>query len=146
MSCATASKSRIEAIVEAFENGTIEAGEFDHESHTLVAWHYLQDLPLLDAIARFTCAVKRLAVKLGAPGKYHETITWFYLVKIAERCSAEPGADWAAFKAANPDLFDRDPMLVDKYYSRSLLHSATARRLFVLPDRRAALESPRNQF
>ena len=83
---------------------------------------------------RFTDAIKRLTKKLGVTSKYHETITWFYLIKIAERCnSAEPG-DWQAFKDANPDLFAWNPSLFEKYYSRDLLSSETARRMFVLPD------------
>jgi hypothetical protein len=134
MNSAALAESGVADIVEAFENATLEPGGFDHEAHILVAWHYLQDMSLIDAIARFTRAIKRLTRKLGVASKYHETITWFYLIKIAERCKAEPGADWPRFRAANPDLFARKPTLVEKYYSRTLLASATARRMFVLPD------------
>ncbi len=130
-SCAQA---RVADIVAAFEKATLDPASFDHEAHILVAWHYLQELSLLDAISRFTSAIKQLTRKLGVASKYHETITWFYLIKIAERCKAEPGADWPRFRAANPDLFARKPTLVEKYYSRTLLASATARRMFVLPD------------
>ena len=125
---------QIEQMMAAFESATLEPGGFDHEAHILVAWRYLQDLPLLDAIARFTGAIKRLTEKLGVPGKYHETITWFYLIKIAERLGADAAEDWPAFKAANPDLFTWNPSLIDRYYSKRLLGSDTARRSFVLPD------------
>lgn len=129
-----ATESAIEGLVEAFENATLAAAAFDHEAHVLVAWHYLRDLTLLEAIARFTRAIKRLTQQLGLAGKYHETLTCFYLLKIAERRQANPHADWRAFKAANPDLFARRPRLIDRYYSKRLLESQAARRSFVLPD------------
>jgi hypothetical protein len=129
--------ARIEQIVEAFENSTVQPEGFDHEAHILVGWRYLQDLSLLDAITRFTDAIKRLTRKLGVPSKYHETITWFYLIQIAERCSENLAADWPAFKAANPDLFAWNPSLIEKYYSDALLSSDTARRMFVFPDLRS---------
>jgi hypothetical protein len=125
---------RIEQIVAAFENATIDPDDFDHEAHLLVGWRYLQDLSLLDSINRFTGALKRLTRKLGVPAKYHETITWFYLIKIAERCGGQAATDWPAFKAANPDLLQRNPAHIRQYYSESLLSSETARRLFVFPD------------
>ena len=126
--------SHIEQVVEAFEKATIDAADFDHEAHLLVGWRYLQDLSLLDAIKRFSGALKRLTRKLGVASKYHETITWFYLIKIAERCRGKAATDWPAFKAANPDLFACDPSIVRQYYSESLLASEDARRLFVFPD------------
>ncbi len=137
MTATNAADAGIERIVEAFENATLEPGGFNHEAHILVGWRYLQDLSLLDAITRFTDAIKRLTRKLGVPTKYHETITWFYLIKIAERCSDDLTADWPAFKAANPDLFAWNPSLIEKYYSNALLSSDTARRMFVFPDQRS---------
>lgn len=134
MNAVVAAEARIEHIIEAFENATLEPGGFDHEAHILVAWHYLQQRSLLDAITRFTRAIKRLTRKLGVSAKYHETITWFYLIKIAERLKASPGAEWTAFKSANPDLFAWNPSLIEKYYSKDLLSSDTARHMFVFPD------------
>ena len=131
MSATAVADGRIEQIVAAFEDATIDAEEFDHEAHLLVGWRYLQDYSLLDSIKRFSSALRRLTRKLGVPTKYHETITWFYLIKIAERKAA---TDWAAFKTANPDLFERNPSLIRQYYSESLLSSECARQAFVLPD------------
>jgi hypothetical protein len=131
MSSTADADRRIEQLVTAFENATIDAREFDHEAHLMVSWRFLQEQSLLDAIRRFSAALKRLTRKLDVPGKYHETITCFYLIKIAERQAA---SDWPAFKDANPDLFARNPSLIRQYYSKSLLASEDARRAFVLPD------------
>ena len=134
MSAVAADDPRIAETVRAFENATLKPGGFNHEAHIKVAWGYLQEYKQLDAINRFTAAIKRLTETLGVPDKYHETITWFYLLKIAERCQGKTGADWHAFKAENPDLFEWNPSIVRKYYSDALLSSETARRMFVLPD------------
>jgi hypothetical protein len=131
MSAAAVADGRIERIVVEFENATIDAAEFDHEAHVLVGWRYLQDYSLLDSIKRYSGALQRLTRKLGVPTKYHETITWFYLIKTAER---KAQTDWAAFKTTNPDLFERNPSLVQQYYSESLLSSDDARQAFVFPD------------
>jgi len=70
------------------------------------------------------------------PSKYHQTITWFYRIQIAVRGRGQADTDWPQFKAANADLFEQNPHLIQKFYSESLLSSETARRLFVLPDLR----------
>ncbi len=134
MSSTALADRRIEQLVAAFENATIDARDFDHEAHLLVGWRFLQDQSLLDAIKRFSAALKRLTRKLEVPGKYHKTITWFYLIKIAERCTGQTATNWPVFKDANPDLFARNPSLIRQYYSKSLLASEDARRAFVLPD------------
>jgi hypothetical protein len=46
-------------------------------------------------------------------------------------------ADWVSFRAANSDLFDRKPSILERYYSPQTLRSDLARRIFVLPDARA---------
>ena len=138
MNATALAKSTIEMdiaqIVQEFENATIDPAVFNHETHILVGWWYLQEHDLLQAITRFTSAVRQLTRKLGVEGKYHETITWFYLIKIAERCGDTVGRDWPAFKAANPDLFSWNPGVLQTYYSDAALFSDTARRMFILPD------------
>ena len=124
----------IEQVVREFENGTIAPGEFSHESHIQVGWWYLQQYDLLEAITRFTAAIRHLTRKLGVVEKYHETITWFFLITIAERCQAAETQDWPSFKAANPDLFQWNPGLLQRYYSDERLQSGPARCMFVLPD------------
>ena len=123
--------------VDAFERGEIDPDAFDHEAHVYVAWLYLERFPLPAALEKFDAALRRLTVKLGIPGKYHATITWFFLLLIGERCGADPGADWHRFRRRNADLFEDGGML-ERYYSRQMLASDRARRSFVLPDRLSA--------
>jgi len=124
--------------IAALEEGTLDVDNFDHEAHIYVAWLYLAEFLPADAIARFSAALKRLTAKLGVPGKYHETITWFFMLLIAERREAIHSEDWLAFRQGNADLFASDQDLIGRYYSSELLGSTRARRTFVMPDRLAA--------
>jgi len=117
------------------ERGTIDAERFGHEAHVYAAWLFVNEYGPDVAADRFAKALKRLTTSLGEPGKYHETITRFYMALIAERQGQRPDADWPAFKTANGDLFGRSGNVLSRYYSRERLASDEARRAFVLPDR-----------
>ena len=123
--------------IEAFEHGEIDSERFDHEAHVFVAWLYLERYPLLIAIEKFDAALRRLTRKLGVPGKYHATITWFFMLLIEQRRNNEPGSDWSRFRAVNDDLTANGGIL-KLYYTRETLQSERARQSFVLPDRCAA--------
>ena len=120
--------------VEEFEAGTIDPDLFDHEAHVYVAWSYVQDYELKDAIVRFCSALRQLTIRLGIESKYHETITWFFMILIAERRSKDASEDWPTFRQRNPELFAGSPSIIRRYYSSERLNSTQARNQFVLPD------------
>ena len=122
--------------LESFEAGSINPDDFDHEAHVYVAWLYLERYPVTEAIDRFTAALRRLTAKLGIPGKYHETITWFYLLLIAERRAAATSGGWFPFRSENEDICDGAATL-QRFYSKEVLASERAREHFLLPDRLA---------
>lgn len=124
--------------VDSLEAGTLDVGNFDHEAHVYLAWLFLEEFPLTEAITRFSSALQRLTAKLGVPGKYHATITWFFLLLIAERREAAARQDWFCFRRDNADLFSTDRNIIGRYYSNDLLDSERARGTFVLPDKIAA--------
>ena len=124
--------------VESFEAGEIDADAFDHDAHIYVAWLYLERHDLFAAVQHFTAALKRLTTQLGIPGKYHETITWFFMFLIDERRKASPDCDWYSFRRNNEDLFAKgEDGILNRYYTRATLGSDRARRSFLLPDRHA---------
>jgi hypothetical protein len=121
--------------VDAFESCAIPSSDFRHADHVRLAWIYLRERPVLEAIERFTTSLRRFAAHHGVPGLYHETITWSYLLLIHERMQRDDSAkNWDSFHAANRDLFDRRPSVLDRYYAPGTLASDLARRTFVLPD------------
>ena len=121
--------------IEAFEDGSVDPDRFDHEAHIYVGWSYLQHYELAEAIDRFSAALRRLTKNLGIETKYHETITWFFMILIAARRSTSKSNDWQVFKQCNADLFAKRPSIVSHYYSDERLGTSLARTQFVLPDR-----------
>lgn len=119
-------------LLERFETASLVPGEFHHCEHVRVAWLYLDRYPAVDALRRYAEGLKRVAVSLGAPDLYHETITWAYLLLIRDRM--QDGECWSAFAEHNPDLLDWKNSVLGRYYSDALLWSDRARARFVFPD------------
>src|SRR5689334_8836317 len=122
-----------EELVRAFEATTLAGDQFDHEAHVRVGWWYLRHLPIGIAIDKFQRGIRAFAAAQGAPHKYHETITIAYMLLIAERLSGIERLDWAAFAARFPELLEKSPPLVSKYYAPEVLTSDRARGAFVMP-------------
>jgi hypothetical protein len=120
--------------IEAFRTGRLPAAQFHHRGHLRIAWLLLQQQPLERAIEEICTGIARLAAQLGAPGKYHRTLS-----EALVRLLAHGGAAtlcWDEFLNANPDLVTDVRGSVGRYYSSELLDSARARATFVEPDRR----------
>jgi len=122
--------------IERFEAGDIDPDQFDHEAHVYVGWLCVCAYELTDAIVKFETGLKRLVSKFGVEGKYHATLTWFFMLLIADR--AEPDEPWHIFKRRNADLVSGGKELLSLYYSEAHLFSERAREHFVLPDRLAS--------
>jgi hypothetical protein len=123
-------------LLAAFQDTSLAKEHFGHREHVRVAWLFVRTYGLVDALHRFPLALKRFAAAKGAPQLYHETITWAYLFVIHDRVVRGNDDDnWEGFAAANPDLFNWKPSLLDRYYTAELLWSDRARASFVMPDR-----------
>jgi len=117
----------------AFERGEVDAAGFSHKDHVGVAWTMLRAYPFLDAACRYGTQIERLALGAGAVDKFNVTITIAFLSLIAERQAATSSPTAAAFLAENPDLLCGNPL--KGFYSGQRLGNATAREIFLLPDR-----------
>jgi hypothetical protein len=122
-------------LVDAFEHATIDPTAFHHREHLYVAWCYLRALPLEDALARYVHHLRRLTVSLGAPQKFHATITWAYVVMLDAAMQRSPDADFDALLAENPSLLDHRNGALYAHYDRTELDAEEARLRFVLPRR-----------
>ena len=128
-----------EEIIKEFEQGRVPAGSFHHSDHIRVAFTYLSQYSVLEALQRFCAALQGFAAAQGRPHLYHETITWAYLFLIRERIlRANHPQTWEEFAAANPDLltWERETGgVLAQYYQPKTLASAVARAAFLLPDK-----------
>ena len=119
----------------AFQECSLAEDIFTHEAHIRMGWIYVRSMPLTDAISAFCSDLKAYTRHLGATDKYHETITWFFLLLINERnARLDIGHTWEDFRAANLDLLEGGGTILKRYYSGSSLASDSARTNVVLPD------------
>lgn len=121
--------------LQAFESGTLDPARFDHRLHLSLAWTYLQRDGFPDGALRFRQHLRAYVAKVGAQAKYHETITWAYLVLLNEELSlrSPPGEPFEAMIQRRPDLLDHRNGAIARCYSKSQLDSPDARRVFLLP-------------
>jgi hypothetical protein len=120
--------------IERFESDSLP-GEFHHADHIRLAYTYLSEYPLLQAIERFTSALKRYATARGKPKLYHETISYAYLFLIHERMAKTGSEMWNDFVERNPDLFVWKNGILTRYYHDATLQSDLSRQVFLFPDR-----------
>src|SRR6266478_4149650 len=127
-----------EELITQFESGSVPAAEFHHADHVRVAFAYVSRYPLLQALERFSTALRRFAASQGKPNLDNETITWAYLFLIHERISRTAERQtWEQFATENPDLLTWKDGVLKRYYAEETLQSDLAKRVFVLPDRRS---------
>jgi len=122
-------------IIERFESGAIANDSFHHADHVELAFSYLSKYPVLDALQKFSCALKKFATAHGKTQLYHETITCTYLFLIHERMARGETATWEEFARHNPDLLVWRGGILSRYYRDATLKSDVARKVFVLPDK-----------
>ncbi len=124
-----------EELLRAWEGLTLPPERFGHREHVRVAWICLRREEPAAGIARFVRGLRAFAAAAGAPDKFHETVTWAFLLLVLDRMGR--GGDstdgWETFIAANPDLLDR--RVLETWYRPETLSSPVARRHFVMPDR-----------
>jgi len=125
-----------EDLIRCFENDEVLEGSFHHADHVRLAFAYLSQYKTLQALEKFSSALKRFAAARGKTQLYNETITCAYFFLIHERMARSEGTGWEEFARANSDLFQWKDGILTRYYCQATLTSDLARRVFVLPDRR----------
>jgi hypothetical protein len=122
-------------LIKQFEDGTTPPGSFHHADHVRLAFEYLCRYSVLEALQRFSDALKRFAAAQGKPQLYHETITSAYLILIRERqARAGQSQTWEEFAERNPDLLIWKGGVLATLYRQETIDSDLARSTFVLPD------------
>lgn len=121
----------------AFLDGTLPASEFGHRGHLRAAWLVLSRHPVQPAVVLICRGIAAIATRLGAPEKFHYTLTEAMVRIVAARMRQTPNLDWPAFVVDHADLLHDARQILQHHYSDALLQSAAARTGFVAPDRAA---------
>jgi hypothetical protein len=122
-------------LIKRFENGDVPEESFHHGDHVRLAFAYLCEYPVLDALGKFSSALKGFAQSRGKSQLYNETITCAYFFLIHERMVSCPSAVWKDFAQRNADLLVWKDGILSRYYQQGTLKSDLARKVFVLPDK-----------
>jgi hypothetical protein len=130
------SEDEILRLVEAFENGTIPRGEWNHAGHLTVALYYCATDDLKTAIDKMRRNLlnhlKAVGVDFTKEMPYHETLTAFWMRTIDDFRKSKNGASMLETANELVERFDKDYPL--RFYSRELLFSDEARARFVEAD------------
>lgn len=121
------------SLLEAFENGTLDARGFSHRDHVAVAFELLKRHAFLEASMRYGTCLQTIATKAGAARKFNTTITPAFLGLIAERMESSDTDTFESFIKDNPDLLGRASL--DGWYTQDRIGSDLARKIFLLPDK-----------
>jgi|ERR1700722_5262363 len=122
-------------LIDRFERGLSPDDSFRHADHVQLAFAYLSQYPVLQALDRFAAALKRFAEARGKSQLYHETISYSYFFLIRERMARGAVTDWEEFARQNPDLLIWKDGILTRYYHEATLKSDLARNVFLLPDK-----------
>jgi len=115
------------------ERGEIDNAAFHHASHLRVAWTYLCESDSVEqASEKMSATLSRFATAAGVPGKFHETITQFWMRLLAELRESDCANGFDELVKAHPRLLEKNLPL--DYYSAEALWSDRARLSWVEPD------------
>ena len=122
-----------EAFLAAVEAATWPGERFGHREHVRLAWLYLRRHGREEGSGRIRATLQRYATALGAPGKYHETLTWAWSVCVDHALRGPPRCEtFSAFLEAHPWLLEGK--LLARHYRPETLEAPEARRERVAPD------------
>jgi hypothetical protein len=120
-------------LTRALERGEVANQSFHHLSHLHVAWVYLSESSSVDeAASKMRNTLQRFAASAGKSGKYHETITLFWVHLLAGLRAIGSRESLKQIVQANPRLLEKNFPLA--YYSSERLFSNKARSSWIEPD------------
>src|SRR2546422_11746555 len=94
--------------LDLFHKGTLPGEEFRHRGHLRLAWLVLISHRKQEAATIIAREIQRFATTNGAPNRYHDTLTRFWVRLVSHAMENAPDA-------GNIDeLLDRFPVLLDR--------------------------------
>ncbi len=118
----------------AFSSLLFPPNLFSHEAHLRLAYIYLRQGTLEEAIDKTRTAITRFVDHVGAEGKYNETVT-VASVKLLHRMIAESSTHhFKDFIAEHPELLSDFKNIIRSYYTTHIFVNERAKREFIEPE------------
>ena len=122
-------------VVRSFESCELPPADFNHREHLLVALCYLLRMGDAEALARLRTGIgKYVAAHDINPSLYHETITAFWMKRVRTYLEREGAGHGLAHLINGLAAESGSSRLIFDYYSKELIDSERARRMWVEPD------------
>jgi N-formylglutamate deformylase len=126
-------------LLEALLDGSVAPHAFDHRAHVFAGWLAMQRYGVDEGKQAFRIALRAYCVHLGAPEKYHVTITEAMLSLIAAQIDRQVSEGelepaWLHFANRAAHLLESSKACLAPFYTTALIESDRARREYVEPD------------
>ncbi|SHF68514.1 hypothetical protein SAMN05443575_0641 [Jatrophihabitans endophyticus] len=109
-----------------------EAAHFGHREHVHLSWLAVHLHGTPTAIRVVSEGIRRTARYVGAPQKYHATVSRAWIECVGHHVHERPTDDFATFLSRNPALLDKRLLL--RFYRSATLAGEVARRRWTRPD------------
>lgn len=127
--------------VTQIEQHRFPGDDFDHKAHVRLAACYFWRYGFEQGLNNTLETIKSFASSLGAPEKFHATVTYACFRIIAETLLAVPEIkDWKSAEPLLASFCRNGKPRVSQYYSDFLLSTEAAKQNWLLPDK-ASFES-----
>jgi hypothetical protein len=122
-------------ILRRFESCTLPPAELNHRRHLALGWLYLRMYGFPLGVVEFQSRLRAYVNAVGATSKYHETVTWAYMILMNEEMQlrAAPDEGFEVMIQRRPDLLDHRSGALAACYPSGQLDAADCRRVFMLP-------------
>jgi hypothetical protein len=129
-------ENEIYELLRSFENATVSRGEWKHAEHMVVALCYLEEHDVAAATDKMRAGIMNLlttgfGIDLKKEMPYHETLTVFWMRTVYAYSLMHKEKTLVEKANGLIESFDKDHPL--NFYTRDLLFSDEARRIFVNP-------------
>ena len=135
-----AGDNEIQEVVRKFERCEFAAEEFTHTRHLTVACWYLCTMPPDAALSQMRISLQQFIAHHGKQGKYHETITRFWMELLSDFLASQPPLTPLIDKVNKAvKLYGKKDVLF-AYYTRERVLSEAAKGDWIEPDLRTMPE------
>jgi len=133
-----ATPEALETFLRGFEEGTLAKSEWTHGAHVAAAAYYLFNSNFETVLPLMRARIRAFNLSVGgantATSGYHETLTHFWLLIVAESLRQHPPPSRLEAARHAVQVFGEARALHTLYYSGDVVKDSTARQQWRSPD------------